>query len=216
MAEFVEGNNLIAVPERKKHAGRPHRPMLLQIVQYNEPVLRKKGAKITVFDAALARLADDMIETMHEAVGIGLAAQQIDRTIQLCVVDLREAPVDYTWRLDGTKPPKELIMPLALVNPTVTAEPEPTTVSEEGCLSFPKIRGDVVRPDRITVRYQDVQGHGHTLTCTGLLSRCIQHEVDHLNGVLFIDRMDKPTVARLEAALKALKKQTREALKKTE
>ena len=185
--------------------------MLLPIVHYNDPVLRKKGDKITVFDAALARLADDMVEAMHQSAGIGLAAQQIGRTIQLCVVDLREADAEYTWLLDGTKPPKELIMPLALVNPMVTAVPAPVATADEGCLSFPEIRGDVTRPEQITARYQDVQGHAHTLVCTGLLSRCIQHEVDHLNGVLFIDRMDKATLARLQPALKALKKQTREA-----
>ncbi|MFA5057053.1 MAG: peptide deformylase [Opitutaceae bacterium] len=187
--------------------------MLLRIVHFNEPVLRKKGDKITVFDADLTRLAEDMLETMHEARGIGLAAQQVGRAIQLCVVDLREAEAEYTWRLDGTKPPKELFMPLALVNPQVKAEAKPTTVADEGCLSFPEIRGDVERPDRITVTYQDLQGHAHTLDCTGWLARCIQHEVDHLNGVLFIDLMDKPTLARLEPALKALKKQTREATK---
>jgi len=185
--------------------------MLLPIVHYNDPVLRKKGDKIAAYDAALARLADDMVETMHQSAGIGLAAQQIGRTIQLCVVDLREAEADYTWLLDGTRPPKELIMPLTLVNPTVVAERDPTATAEEGCLSFPGIRGDVARPERITARYQDVQGHPHTLVCTGLLSRCVQHEVDHLNGVLFIDRMDKTTIARLQPELKALKKQTREA-----
>jgi peptide deformylase len=105
-------------------------------------------------------------------------------------------------------------MPLALVNPKVTPEPEPTMTSDEGCLSFPEIRGDVSRPDKIRVHYQDVQGHAHTLDCTGLLSRCIQHETDHLNGVLFIDRMDKATLAGIDTALKALKKQTREAAKK--
>ena len=188
--------------------------MLLQIVHYNDPVLRKKGEKITTFDAALARLADNMVETMDAAGGIGLAAQQIGQAIQLCVVDLRQAEVDYTWLLDGKKPPKELIMPLTLVNPSVAADREPSAESEEGCLSFPNIRGDVIRPDRIRVRYQDVQGHPHTLECTGLLSRCVQHEADHINGVLFIDRMDKKTLARLDPALKALKKQTREAMKK--
>jgi peptide deformylase len=187
--------------------------MLLPIVHYNDPLLRKKGDKIAVHDRVLARLADDMVETMHQAAGIGLAAQQIGRAIQLCVVDLREAQAEYTWLLDGTKPPKELIMPLVLVNPAVVAQREPTAASDEGCLSFPDIRGDVVRPDRITAHYHDVQGHTHTLICTGLLSRCIQHEVDHLHGVLFIDRMDKATLARLQPALKALKKQTREAMK---
>jgi peptide deformylase len=187
--------------------------MLLQIVHYNDPVLRKKGEKISSFDASLAQLADDLVETMHEAGGIGLAAQQIGQAVQLCVVDLRQAEVDYTWKLDGKKPPKELIMPLALVNPALVAEREPTTESEEGCLSFPEIRGDVIRPDQLRLRYQDVQGHPHTLECTGLLSRCIQHEADHLNGILFIDRMDKKTLARLDPALKALKKQTRDAKK---
>jgi peptide deformylase len=188
--------------------------MLLQIVHYNEPILRKKGEKIAAFDSELAQLAEDMVGTMHVAGGIGLAAQQVGRAIQFCVVDLRQAQVDYTWQLDGKKPPKELIMPLALINPAVAAIHEPTTVSDEGCLSFPEIRGDVIRPDRIRVQYRDVQGHPHTLDCTGLLSRCIQHEVDHLNGVLFIDRMDKKTLAELDPALKALKKQTRDARKK--
>ena len=121
--------------------------MLLQIVHFNDPVLRKKGEKITLFDASLAELADNLVETMHAAGGIGLAAQQIGQAVQLCVVDLRQAEVDYTWQLDGKKPPKELIMPLALANTSVAAEHAPTTESEEGCLSFPEIRGDVIRPD---------------------------------------------------------------------
>jgi len=184
--------------------------MLLPIVHYGAPVLRKKGERITTFNAALARLADDMIETMHAARGIGLAAQQIGRALQLCVVDLREAQAEYTWLLDGKRPPKELIMPLALVNPRVTATPLPVDRAEEGCLSFPEIRGDVERPDRMTVDYQDPLGHPHKLAATGMLARCIQHEVDHLNGVLFIDRMDKRTLAELDPALRALKKHTRE------
>jgi len=183
--------------------------MLLRIVHFNETILRKKGARIGTFDASLARLANDMVETMHAAHGIGLAAQQIGQALQLCVVDLRQAEAEYTWQLNGAKPPKELFMPLILINPHVTAVPEPTSVSDEGCLSFPDIRGDVERPDRITVTYQDPQGHAHTLAATGLLARCIQHEVDHLNGILFIDRMDKKTLALLEPELRALKRQTR-------
>ena len=105
-------------------------------------------------------------------------------------------------------------LPVAFINPEVLEASDEIQDSEEGCLSFPNIRGDVIRPDRIRVRYQDVQGHPHTLECTGLLSRCVQHEADHVNGVLFIDRMDKKTLARLDPALKTLKKQTREAMKK--
>lgn len=185
--------------------------MPLKIVHYNDPGLRRKGARIAAFDAALRQLADEMIATMHDAHGIGLAAQQVGRALQLCVVDLREVDSEFDWQLDGSRPPLELFMPLTLVNPVLTAVPEPTTVYEEGCLSFPEIRGDVERPDEITVAFQDVAGLPHTLRCNGLMARCIQHEVDHLNGILFIERMAKDVLATLDPALKALRKRTREA-----
>lgn len=188
--------------------------MVLPIVHFNTPVLRKKGVKVARFDAALARLAQDMVETMHAAHGIGLAAQQVGQALQLCVVDLRETEVDFAWEYDGARPPIELFMPLTLVNPELSVVQEPTTSYEEGCLSFPEIRGDVVRPDEITVRFQDVSGVPHTLRCNGLFARCVQHEYDHLQGVLFIDHMAKDVLAALDPALKALKKQTREAAKK--
>jgi peptide deformylase len=187
--------------------------MPLRIVHYNDPLLRKKGAKVSVFDAELRRFAADMEDTMQAAAGIGLAAQQVGRAVQLCVVDLRETQSEFDWELDGARPPLELFMPIVMANPVVTSVPEPETVYEEGCLSFPEIRGDVVRPDEITVTYQDGHGTPHTLRCNGLLARCIQHEADHLNGVLFIDRMDKAVLAKIDPALKALKKRTREAAK---
>jgi peptide deformylase len=184
--------------------------MSLRIVHYNEPVLRTKGEKVTVFDEALAELADEMIETMHDAAGIGLAAQQVGRAIQLCVVDLRESDAEFTWELDGARPPMDLFMPLVMVNPQVSVKPGTSeTVYEEGCLSFPKIRGDIVRPDTITVKFKDAHGVPHVLTCDGLLSRCIQHEVDHLNGVLFIERMDKKTRTAIDDEVKALAKETK-------
>lgn len=189
--------------------------MSLQIVHYNEPVLRKKGEKVAKFDPALARLANEMIETMHAAAGIGLAAQQIGRPITLCVADLRDAEAEFTWTLDGARPPLDLFMPLVLANPEVTVTPgTPETIYEEGCLSFPKIRGNVARRDDITVKFQDERGVPHVLTCDGLLARCIQHEVDHLHGVLFIERMDKKTRAAIDEAVKALAKETRAAAKK--
>jgi peptide deformylase len=189
--------------------------MVLPIVHFNSPILRKKGARITVFDAALARLAADMVDTMHEAHGIGLAAQQIGQAIQLCVVDLRETAAEFDWQYDGARPPLELFMPLTIVNPELDIVPEPTDSYEEGCLSFPEIRGDVIRPDEITVKFQDANGVPHTLRCNGLLARCVQHEADHLNGILFIDRMDKAVLAAIDPDLKALKKQTRDAAKKS-
>jgi peptide deformylase len=185
--------------------------MPLPIVHYSNPLLRKKGAKIAVFDAALARFAQDMIDTMHLAEGIGLAAQQVGRAIQLCVVDVRAGDWDYAWELDGAKPPRDIFMPFAVVNPQVTPLPGTRPVLlEEGCLSFPGIRGDVARPDAITAVYQDLFGTPHMLKCTGMLSRCIQHEADHLNGTLFIDRMEKKARQKVEQAVRALAKQTRE------
>ncbi len=184
--------------------------MALRIVHYNDPILRKKGAKITAFDAALTDLADAMVETMHEAHGIGLAAQQVGRAIQLCVIDLSGVKRDFTWDLDGKRPPLDLWMPLALINPVVTVLPGDDYEYEEGCLSFPEIRADVIRPDAISVRYQDILGTPHVLVCDGLLARCIQHEADHLNGVLFIDRMEKKIRAGIDKAVKELAKQTRE------
>ncbi|MBI5769752.1 MAG: peptide deformylase [Verrucomicrobia bacterium] len=190
--------------------------MSLPIVRYNDPVLRKKGARVTAFDAALAELSRQMVATMHAAHGIGLAAQQIGRALQLCVVDLRDVEGKFKWTLDGARPPLELFMPMTLVNPEVTvARGTEQEIYEEGCLSFPQIRGDVERPVAITVKYQDERGVPHELACDGLLARCIQHEVDHLNGVLFIDRMDKKVRATLDDAIKALAKATREAAKQS-
>jgi peptide deformylase len=167
-----------------------------------------------VFDAALAELAAAMIATMHDASGIGLAAQQIGRALQICVVDLRPVEVDFTWELDGATPPLELFMPLTIVNPDVTvARGTDEYIYEEGCLSFPNIRGDVTRPDATTVKFQDERGIHHVLRCDGLLSRCIQHEADHLNGVLFIDRMDKKVRSKIDPEVRALSKATRDAAK---
>lgn len=185
--------------------------MSLAIVHYNAPVLRQKGEAITVFDAGLTKLAADMVMTMHAADGIGLAAQQIGRAIQLCVVDLRNTDRDFYWEQDGAQPPLELIMPMVLANPKVEFLPSEKLPYEEGCLSFPEIRGDVDRPDRIRVSYQDAQGTPHTLVCNGLFARCIQHEADHLNGTLFIDRMDKSVRRGIERAIKALAEKTKTA-----
>jgi peptide deformylase len=103
-------------------------------------------------------------------------------------------------------------MPMALVNPVVKPLPGKIVLGEEGCLSFPGIRGDVPRPDAIEVTYQDVKGTPHVLVCSGWFARVVQHEVDHLNGVLFIDHMDKRQARMLETPIKRLKQQTRRAM----
>jgi peptide deformylase len=184
--------------------------MSLAIVHYNDPVLRKKGEKITVFDGAFAKFAQEMVVAMHEAHGVGLAAQQVGHALQVCVVDLRNADAEFDWKLDGAKPPLELFMPMVVVNPKLTlARKTPTEVSEEGCLSFPEIRGDVERAVSLTAEYQDQAGLPHLLQCTGLFARCMLHEVDHLNGVLFIDRMEKPVRDAIKDELKALARETK-------
>ncbi len=185
--------------------------MSLGIVHYNDPVLRKKGEKITVFDDSLARFAAQMVDTMHDAHGIGLAAQQVGRAVQVCVVDLRGTDAEFEWTIDGARTPLEIFMPMVVVNPKVTIPKKtPTATSEEGCLSFPEIRGDVERAASLTVKFQDEKGLPHSLECTGLFARCILHEVDHLNGVLFIDRMEKEVRSTIDEAVKALAKRTRE------
>ena len=203
---------LFATQEMANSRLLPNRPMSLKIVHYNSAILREKGAKITEFDSALVSLADAMIATMHESHGIGLAAQQIGQALQMCVVDLRPADIDFTWELDGASPPLELFMPLVIINPEVKVKPRTDHyIFEEGCLSFPEIRGDIIRPDAITVKFMDQHGVPHVLITDGLFSRCVQHEVDHLKGKLFIDRMEKRVRSALDKDIKALAAATKSA-----
>ena len=188
--------------------------MVLEIKNYGEPVLHQKGARVEVFGEPLQQFADDLLETMHEANGIGLAAQQVGEALQFCVVEVpRELedgePAKCVY--DGKPMPQDLLMPMVLANPEVTPVPEPTGYREEGCLSFPEIRGEVERPLGIRVQFQDLDGNPHTLDCDGLLARCIQHEVDHLNGTLFTDRMKKRDFQEIQPQVRALKQATRQA-----
>ena len=185
--------------------------MILRVTQYGEPILRKVGEPITEFDEALAELAKDMVETMYDEKGIGLAAQQIDRALQICVIDVRPpegVEVPFTYNYDGKQPPLDLIMPMAIVNPKVTIIDNTVNVYEEGCLSFPGVNGKVDRPIGIRCEFQDTEGHRHVIEADGLLGRCILHEVDHLNGKLFIDLMQKRDLKKNEAKIKKLKRKS--------
>ena len=177
--------------------------------------MRQSGRKIEKFDDQLASLFQEMIEVMRESDGIGLAAQQIGIAEQFCVMDVPEHP-DYPILcvLDGKALSPSLLMPMSLANPVVSPLPSDEYYYEEGCLSFPGINADVARPEKISVSYQDMDGIAHTLECDGLLARCIQHEVDHLNGVLFIDRMEKETYAEIKKEVQSLKKETKLTLQK--
>jgi peptide deformylase len=190
--------------------------MLLRVTQYGEPILRKVGDPITEFDADLAQLADDMVDTMYDEEGIGLAAQQIGKAIQLFVMDVRppegEQPA-FDYRFDGKQPPLDLIMPMAVANPKVSIIDSSEDVYEEGCLSFPDVRGKVTRPIGVRCEFQDTEGNSHILDATGLLGRCILHESDHLNGELFIDKMDKRDLQRMTPRIKKIKRGSRDFLK---
>ena len=190
--------------------------MTLRITQYGEPILRRVGEPITKFDEALAELAKDMVDTMYDEEGIGLAAQQVDRALQICVIDVRppegvEVPFNYNY--DGKQLPLDLIMPMAIVNPKVTIIDQTENVYEEGCLSFPGVNGKVVRPIGIRCEFQDTEGNSHVIEADGLLGRCILHEVDHLNGKLFIDLMQKRDLKKNQTKIKKLKRESRDFLK---
>ncbi len=187
--------------------------MVLQIVQYGERILHKIGKPITQFDDTLEKLFSDMVDTMIDAEGIGLAAQQIGKALQLCVVDLRGMDADVEYTLDGATPPIDLFMPMGICNPKIEFLKSEDTAYEEGCLSFPDIRGDVERPDRIRCSYQGIDGTAHVIECNDLLGRCIQHEIDHLNGILFTDRMKKRVIKKIQIPINQLKAQTLKRLK---
>ncbi|GHB99055.1 peptide deformylase [Cerasicoccus arenae] len=188
--------------------------MILRVTQYGEPILREKGASVTEFNDKLKQFARDMLETMYDEEGIGLAAQQVDVAKQIFVMDLQlgDRPIEFHYEIDGKSPPLELIMPLVVVNPQIVTR-EPSAPYEEGCLSFPSIRGEVVRDTVVEMQYQDLEGASHTIVCDGLFARVILHENDHLQGVLFIDHMTPLTLRPLQTKIKKLKRSTRDWIK---
>ncbi len=147
---------------------------LRQILHYPDPVLNIKGEPVTEFNAALKQLAEDMAETMYAAPGIGLAAPQVGVSKRLVVIDC--APKDEAPQL------------MVLVNPEI-AEGEGECFEEEGCLSVPDYYAQVHRHSKVTVRYQDLAGRAHQMEAEGLLAIACQHEIDHLDGILFVDRL---------------------------
>ena len=166
--------------------------MVLDIVKYGDPVLRQKGECVENITPELTQLIDDMLETMHDAHGIGLAAQQIGRALQLTTVDVTGVE-DRPSRMEvnGEKVNPENYMPLILFNPKWTSVGNMTEAGPEGCLSFPEVYGDVKRPEEIDVTAMDEKGEAVAFRCGGLLARAIQHEWDHLQGILFIDRISR-------------------------
>jgi peptide deformylase len=171
---------------------------LLPILTAPDPRLKKKSLPVDTVDAGVRQLMDDMLETMYDAPGIGLAAPQVGVLKRVVVLDIDR---------EDTK-----TGPLFMANPEIVAASDEDVSYEEGCLSVPDHYSDVVRPATVTVRYLDRDGKQQDLACDGLLATCVQHEIDHLDGVLFIDHISalKRNMI-LRKLLKARKEQERDA-----
>jgi peptide deformylase len=187
--------------------------MPLTVVKYGTPVLRQKGARIESITPAIKKLAADMMETMYSYKGVGLAAQQVAVAIQMTVIDVRGV-TDRPSSLELNGQPADVngFMPLVLINPQVKSVGQPAT-GPEGCLSFPEIYADISRPDVVDVKALNLEGKPVEFRCGGMLARVVQHELDHLHGILFIDRMDKKTKEELRPELDTLMAETKAALK---
>ncbi|MGB7548620.1 MAG: peptide deformylase [Terracidiphilus sp.] len=166
--------------------------MILKIVKYPEPVLSQPGEPVTEFDAALRKLVADLFETTYASQGIGLAAPQVSVSKRVTVVDLSQG--------------KDPAQKLAIINPEVIFR-EGRQYEEEGCLSFPDIREKVVRAARVRIRAQDEQGKWFEMDGDELLARAFQHEIDHLDGMLFIFRMSG---LKRDLTLRKIRKMQRE------
>jgi peptide deformylase len=150
---------------------------VLDIVKFPDPVLRLKAKPIQSFDKSLQKLIDDLFETLHAAPGVGLAAPQIGQSLRLVVVE-------YADDEEENAQPKTYV----LINPEIVKPSKETVMATEACLSLPNLAGDVERHEAITVKAKNRYGQPMKITATGWLARIFQHEIDHLNGVLYIDR----------------------------
>ena len=150
---------------------------LRQILTEPNAILREKSVKVDIVDRDIKKLMDDMLETMYEAPGIGLAAIQVGILKRLVVIDISKG--------------EEEKKPMFLINPKITHKSKKTSIYEEGCLSLPGQFAEIERPAECILKYIDYNGKEKELKADGLLATCVQHEVDHLNGILFIDYLSK-------------------------
>jgi len=170
--------------------------MKLLLRYYGDPVLRKKAEPVTRFDDELAKLTRAMVSCMRDASGIGLAAPQIGLSQRVFVMEIPPEMDDME---------RKIAYPLVVINPEIeTADPEEDEL-EEGCLSIPEIRGKVQRPHTVRMTYQTVTGDKKELELSGLPARCAQHETDHLNGVLFVDKLGSVKKMAIKSKLKKIK-----------
>jgi len=184
--------------------------MVLEIVKYGDPRLREQGRQVERFGPDLRRFVEDMLETMHHRRGAGLAAQQVGQPWMVAVIDPRD-PERPERRQVGEEADPPVQLPLVLVNPELDAM-EGEETGEEGCLSFPELYLNVRRAASLQVRARDANGAPLSFRARGFLARVIQHEVDHLRGVLFIDRLDALQRIRLFPRLRRMEQEARAAV----
>jgi peptide deformylase len=170
--------------------------MIRAIRKIGDPVLRKKAKKVEKISKDTQKLLDDMIETMHKANGMGLAAPQVGISQRIAVVEVPKEPAGETGdkapkNAGDTPAPAELVL-YQLINPEVVKQSDDTWEHQEGCLSIPGWRGDVERPNKIVVRALDRAGNRVKIEAEGMLARALLHEIDHLDGVLYIDKLVSP------------------------
>jgi len=180
--------------------------MSLEICKFGNPVLRKKAAPVQEVTDEVRALADEMLEAMYKERGVGLAAEQVGRSEAICVIDV---PPPSDRNEEGGRDNPDVAMPLVLINPEITGCSEETEVGEEGCLSFPEIYAKVERAYEVDVKFLDRDGIEQTVHAKGLLSRAVQHELDHLNAILLVDRMSPVKKVALSGKLKRLAKKTK-------
>ena len=167
---------------------------ILPIYTFDHPILRKKLKAVEEINAEIAELAEQMIATMHNADGIGLAANQVGKNVAMTVIDVSS--------YEGFEQQKTLV----LINPVIEAFSDEEIPMEEGCLSLPDLRADVVRPAQVQVRFYDVEMHEQIIEADRILARVIQHEVDHLNGIYFFDHLKPIRRALLKRRLMDIKR----------
>ncbi len=172
------------------------------ILTVPNPVLKQVSKTVDVVDDQLRALMDDMLETMYDAPGIGLAAIQVGAPVRVIVMDLQEKPEGAAPEAEGVKKPR------FFVNPEIVWASEELAGYEEGCLSVPEIYDEVMRPAKVRLKYLDYNGNAIEEEADGLYATCIQHEMDHLNGVLFIDHLSK---LKRDRAVSKVKKAARAA-----
>jgi peptide deformylase len=177
-----------------------------RVLTYGRAELRRKADPVRVFDDDLRALVRDLIETMHASSGVGLAAEQVGRKEAVCVIHIPAAQ-DRNEKT-GERENPDVAMPLVLINPRIESC-EDTQSDREGCLSFPDIYVTIRRAYRVTCSFQDLDGKPQTVTVVGLAARAVQHEVDHLNAVLLVDRMSTVQKLAFSGRLKRLKAESR-------